>query len=90
MPEYSIETENFLMKIILIKGIHMKKIMIKKLKKYTVKLIFKAYKKTDKIFFYNFFPIYENVNRLLSKKGSWSYQDISRKEKNKKRQYAHD
>ena len=30
-----------------------------------IKLIFKAYKKTDKIFFNNFFPIYENVNRIL-------------------------
>ena len=31
------------------------------------KLVFKAYKKTDKIFFYNF-SIYKNVNRILSKK----------------------
>ena len=31
-----------------------------------VKLIFKAYKKTVKIYFYNliFFPIYKNVNRM--------------------------
>ena len=33
-----------------------------------VKLILKAYKKTDKFFFCNiFFPIYKNVNRILSK-----------------------
>ena len=33
-----------------------------------VKLIFKAYKKTDKIFSLIFFPVSKNVNRILSKK----------------------
>ena len=33
-----------------------------------VKLIFKAYKKIIKYFFTIFFPIYKNVNRILSKK----------------------
>ena len=32
--------------------------------KYTVKLIFKGYKKTDKIFFYNFFSICKSVNKI--------------------------
>ena len=32
-----------------------------------VTLIFKAYNKIDKMFFYKFFPIYKNLNRILSK-----------------------
>ena len=61
-----------------------------------VKLIFKVYKKTDKIFCYNFFPIYKNVNRILSKKNKERlpkktherYQNLSEEDKDKKRQYA--
>ena len=61
-----------------------------------VKLICKAYNKTDTIFFYNFFSIYQNVNRILSKKNKEKlsknarkrYQNLSEEEKNIKRQYA--
>ena len=59
-----------------------------------VKLIFKAYKKSDEIFFIIFFLVYKNVNRILSKnkerlskKARERYQNLS-EEKNKKRQYA--
>ena len=59
-----------------------------------VKLIFKAYKKSDEIFFIIFFLVYKNVNRILSKnKGRLSkkarerYQNLS-EEKNKKYQYV--
>ena len=42
---------------------------------HVVKLIFKAYKKNlVKYFFYNFFPIYKNVNRILSKKQRKAFQ----------------
>ena len=57
-----------------------------------VKLIFKAYEKTHKIFFYSFFSIYKNVNRILSKKQRVSkkarerYQNLSEEEKEEKRQ----
>ena len=33
-----------------------------------VKLIFKSYQKSDKIFFYNFFCTYKNVKRILPNK----------------------
>ena len=57
------------MKKILMKKILMKKILMKKKKKntHTIKLIFKTYKKADKIYFNNVFSIYKNVNRILSK-----------------------
>ena len=56
------------MKKILMKKILMKKILMKKKKNtHTIKLIFKTYKKADKIYFNNVFSIYKNVNRILSK-----------------------
>ena len=40
-----------------------------------VNLNFKAYKKTDKILFYNFFlSIYKNVHKILSKKTKKGFQ----------------
>ena len=33
-----------------------------------VKLVFKTYEKTDKMFYYNIFSTYINVKRILSKK----------------------
>ena len=39
----------------------------KKKNTHTIKLIFKTYKKADKIYFNNVFSIYKNVNRILSK-----------------------
>ena len=60
-----------------------------------IQLIFKVHKKTDKIFFHNFFYIYKNVNwllskkqRKLSKKAPERYQNLYEEEKDKKWQYA--
>ena len=62
---------------------------------HTVKLIFKVCKKLIKRFSIMLSPIYLNVNRILSKKqiktfkkGSLKNQNLSKKEKNKKRQFA--
>ena len=61
-----------------------------------LKLIFKAYKKIDEIFFIIFFPIYitilakyyQKTKERLSKKARERYQNLSEEEKYKKRQYA--
>ena len=61
-----------------------------------VKLIFKVYKKTDKIIFYNFFFLYikiltgyyYEIKERLSKRYRERYQDLSEEEENKKHQYT--
>ena len=61
-----------------------------------VKLIFKAYKKTDKTFFYNLFVLhikmltgyYQKNKKGLPKKARERHQNLSEEEKNKNRQYA--
>ena len=61
-----------------------------------VKLIFKAYKKTDKIFFYNLFVLYikmltgyyQKNKKQLSKKARERHQNLFEEEKNKNCQYA--
>ena len=61
-----------------------------------VKLIFKAYKKTDKIIFYIFFSLHINMltgyhqenKERLSKKVLERYQNFSEEEKDKRRQYT--
>ena len=62
---------------------------------FMVKLIFKAYKQTDKIFFIIFFlyikiltGYYQNTQKKLSKKARERYQNLSEEEKDKKHQHA--
>ena len=64
-------------------------------KTHMAKLIFKLYKKTDIIFLYNFFSLYKNVNRILSKKqkrfskkACQRYQNLSEVEKDKNHQHT--
>ena len=54
-----------------------------------VKLMFKAYKKTDKIFFHNIFPIHKNdyyrkTKKKLQKEARERYENFSEEEKDKK------
>ena len=60
-----------------------------------IRLIYKAYKKTDEIFLYNFFYIskmtndyYQKNKEKLRKEARERYQNLSEGEKDKKRQYA--
>ena len=63
-----------------------------------VKLIFTAYKTTDKFFFIIIFAIYKSCTRILSKKNNEifskntcrKYQNLSEEEKDKRSQNAHE
>ena len=61
-----------------------------------IKLVFKAYKKTDKIIFYNFVFLYiifitgyyQKNKERLSKKARERYENLSEERKNKRCSYA--